>query len=136
VSILVSVSTKIHGIGLVSYRNQKSWYRPSLAWIKDIFRNSAHFPNHPISINCVKTYLPKIKIFRVKNRDRKPQFFDKHLSKTRKVQFRILMKAMHCGIVTTPPLGHTLCLPADYALSRFSTWRNFSLSCDFSGGTN
>jgi hypothetical protein len=41
----------------------------------------------------IKTYLPKIKIFRVKNRDRKPQFFDKHLSKTRKVQFRILMRS-------------------------------------------
>ena len=41
----------------------------------------------------IKTYLPKIKIFRVKNRDRKPQFLDKHLSKTRKVQFRILMRS-------------------------------------------
>jgi hypothetical protein len=31
VSVSILVSTKIHGIGLVSYRNQKSWYRPSLA---------------------------------------------------------------------------------------------------------
>ena len=38
-------------------------------------------------------FLPKIKIFRVKYRDKKTQFFDKHLSKTRKVQFRILMRS-------------------------------------------
>jgi hypothetical protein len=30
IGIEILVSTKIHGIGLVSYRNQKSWYRPSL----------------------------------------------------------------------------------------------------------
>jgi hypothetical protein len=29
----------------------------------------------------------------VKNRDKQPQFFDKHLSKTRKIQFRILMRS-------------------------------------------
>ena len=32
-------------------------------------------------------------MFRVKNRDKQPQFFDKHLSKTRKIQFRILMRS-------------------------------------------
>ena len=29
----------------------------------------------------------------MKNRDKQPQFFDKHLSKTRKIQFRILMRS-------------------------------------------
>jgi uncharacterized membrane protein len=32
-------------------------------------------------------------MFRVKNRDKQPQFFDKHLSKTRKIEFRILMRS-------------------------------------------
>ena len=32
-------------------------------------------------------------MFRVKNRDKQPQFFDKHLSETRKIQFRILMRS-------------------------------------------
>ena len=32
-------------------------------------------------------------MFRVKNRDKQPQFFDKHFSKTRKIQFRILMRS-------------------------------------------
>ena len=29
----------------------------------------------------------------MKNRDKQPQFFDKHLSKTRKIEFQILMRS-------------------------------------------